>query len=491
MKILIATSEIATLAPVGGIAEYVLGLSAALIRAGHDVRVALPAYAHLLERSDVTRTVERLVVPMGTAATFASPVYETAIECLGPRLVRVPVILLCEHAHFASVRATGQVYDWPNHEPWVAFSRAVVAYIEQMPWKPDVVHCQDAHAALIPVFLRAARQKSRSGASGVRWPKTIVTIHNLLNQGLSDPTILDYAGLGREWFTGDAFEYYGRANGFKAGLLCADGVTTVSRTYADEIKESKEFGFGLEGVLRGLPSVTGIVNGIDDDRWHAPDLDYTRPSADAVRRLKRATRDKLFAAWNWRVDDEAVIAFRGRWDDQKNVRLVAECMPEILRRARMVLCTWGVPGGDEDLRRAWKALEASADVKPDRLLINPKGIGGVDETALHYTIADFFLMPSRYEPCGLTQMEAQRFGTIPIVRRTGGLADTVFEAPQPGVASPNGFVFDGSTAEVLLSALDRALAKKSAGTLDDVIENTLRQANAWQHRVPEYEATFA
>jgi starch synthase len=163
-------------------------------------------------------------------------------------------------------------------------------------------------------------------------------------------------------------------------------------------------------------------------------------------------------------DDEAVIAFRGRWDHQKNVCLLAESLPEVLRRARMVLCSWGVPGGDDELRRAWKALEAIADVKPDRILINPKGISGVDETALHYTIADFFLMPSRYEPCGLTQMEAQRFGTIPIVRRTGGLADTVFEAAQPGVASPNGFVFDTSTPEDLLRALDRALGMKAAGT---------------------------
>jgi starch synthase len=264
---------------------------------------------------------------------------------------------------------------------------------------------------------------------------------------------------------------------------------TVSRTYADEIQTTEEFGFGLAGVLRARP-VVGIVNGIDEARWCMDGVDYARPAAAVVSTLKRAAREPIFTAWKWPLAGDPVVAFRGRWDHQKGVTLLAACMPDILTRARVVLCTWGIPGEDDRLQGAWDCLQALAAARPDRLQINPTGVSGLQETASHYTVADFFLMPSQYEPCGLAQMEAMRYGTVPIVRRTGGLADTVFEIPRPGIASPNGFVFQRNTPDQLVAAVDRAVDRWTANSLGERIENALRQRNGWATRVPAYEALF-
>jgi starch synthase len=260
-RILLAIPELTPLAPVGGIAEYVLGLATALKRRGHDVRVALPSFAYLSDRPDTSVILPRFVVPLGVGATQVGQVRETRIECPGEPLVHLPVFLFGAHPHFATVTSPGQVYSWPNHEPWLAFSWSVVEFLAQASWKPDVVHCQDSHTAMIPVYLRHLRRANPKAA--VTSVTTVLTIHNLLNQGKGPRELLAYGGLEPESFERDGFEFYGQANCFKAGLLAADQVTTVSRTYGDEIRRSPAFGFGLEGVLEALPRFTGIVNVID------------------------------------------------------------------------------------------------------------------------------------------------------------------------------------------------------------------------------------
>ena len=491
MKILIATSEIADVAPVGGIAEYVFGLATSLLKRGHEVRVAIPFYAYLRDRQ-ARPVAPRLVVPLGVGASEVTAVAEFSLPPSRDGLV-LPVTLLGEHRHFATVQAHGQIYQWPNHEPWVAFARAIVEFLGSSAWRPDVIHCQDAHTALVPVYLRHLRNDNRySSASSAN---TVLTIHNLLNQGLGPPQILAYAGLPDALFNVAAFEFYGAASCLKAGLLSADRVNTVSHTYAREICEGPDFGFGLEGVLRTLRDdgrLSGIVNGIDEDRWRLDGLHYDGTDRlESIAAAKRSCRQQFYPRWGWDDTKEPVISFRGRWDHQKGVELIGERLERLLDHAKVVVGTWAEPGSTPELRRCWETLKTVEARRPGRLLVNPEGVTRVDETATHYVISDFLLMPSRYEPCGLTHMECQRYGTIPIVRHTGGLADTVSERVTPRLSSPNGFVFDEYDPDAMIAAVDRAVsAFRDADSMRVLTGNALRQRNGWDTRVTEYEALY-
>lgn len=491
MRVLIATPEIAELAPVGGIAEYVLGLAAALLKKGHDVRVVLPLYEFLTRRPHLQAVKERVVIRMGLGATEVTPVCRLEIESPDGGRPSLPVILLGGHKHFATVRDGRDIYNWPNHEPWVVFSRGVVDWLkDDRDWQPDVIHCQDSHTALIPVYIRQLRSAdpftSRVG--------TVLTIHNLLNQGAGPRELVTLAGLPAECFD-QLFEYHGFSNCFKAGLLTADVVNTVSRTYAQEICRSSDFGFGLEGVLRMLRDtgkLAGIVNGIDESRWVMKNLSYSgSDTAEDVLQGKNAAREPLFGKWDWQVSGDPVIAFRARWDIQKGVDLLLKALPAITSIARTVIVTWGTPGATPYLQKLWEELGAMATERPDRLLVNPEGLSRGEETSAHYAVADFFLMPSRYEPCGLTQQECQRFGTIPIVRQTGGLADTVAEQYTSDFPSPNGYVFRALDSEAMLEAVQRAVegflnpAKHCA-----LIVKALLQRNGWGGRSAEYEGLY-
>jgi starch synthase len=406
----------------------------------------------------------------------------------------LPAILLGEHKHFASVRSDQEIYRWPSHEPWIAFSRAVVDLLSSSYWQPDVIHCQDSHAALVPVYVEQMR--SQQPDSPVSLTRTVLTIHNLLNQGVGPPGILAYAGLPPRLFNVDRFEFYGLANSFKAGLLSADAVSTVSSTYAEEICQSSEWGLGLEGVLQGLKDagrLIGIVNGIDEDRWCMKGAKYDgSDDIDAIIRAKNALRKTLYRQWAWKHTKEPVIAFRSRWDSQKGVALLTECIVRILTRAKVVVSVWGTEGGHSELRTAWRRLNHLAEEKSDCLLVNPEGIGTIADTAAHYAIADFFLMPSKYEPCGLVQMECQRYGTVPIVRATGGLADTVSEKRTSSFPSPNGFVFEEMTSGAMIQAVERAVdAFHDSARRRELIGNALLQRNGWDSRVGQYEALLS
>lgn len=495
-RILLVTSELAELAPVGGIAEYVLGLATALAGAGHEVRIALPAYAFLLDApghrlEPVTR---RLPVPLGVGATEVTTVHRLELPAPHRDGGPLPVEILGSHRHLASVSSPGEIYRWPNPEPWIAFSRAVVAHLASSPWRPDVIHCQDAHTALVPVYLRhLAATEPRPPAGGAL---STLTIHNLLDQGLGAPELVRYAGLPGRWFAIDRFEFHGRASCLKAGLVSADRINTVSPTYAREITADAEHGFGLEGVLAELADqgrLSGIVNGIDEARWQLPGLAYDGGEDDLERVAsdKHALRRELYERWGMEADPQRpVIAFRGRWDSQKGVGVLVDALPEILGLADVVLVTWGHPGTGE-LAETWRQLARRAEAEPGRLRVNPEGVSDITETGRHYRLADLLIMPSRYEPCGLAQMECQRFGTLPVVRATGGLADTVAEKARPGLPSPNGWVFGELSSKALVDAVRRAVdAIREKEPHRRRIANALRQRNAWSRRVGDYERLY-
>lgn len=481
MRILIAAAEVAPRVVVGGVAEYTAGLARALVARGHDVTVVVPGYGHLSARGEIETILPRLPVPLGVGATEV-----TSVRRIAPAAAIDPEILLVgRHRHFDSTLDHADIYRWPNPEPWFAFSRAVVALVEAGIRSPDVVHCQDAHTALVPVFVR------QSGATGV---PVVLTAHNLLDQGRGDPGLLTYAGLPETLFDIDGFEFHGIANALKAGVLCASRVSAVSRTWARDIT-TPEGGFGLDGVFRRCHRdgrLRGIVNGIDEARWSVPGVDHGAPDVESrVASWRSGLRARLFASWDWSDSGEPVVGFRARWDSQKGIDILMDALPHVLGHARVLLCTWGFPG-DESLAARWPALQALARSHPDRLLVNPPGIARAEDTASHYGCADLMLMPSRYEPCGLVQLECQRFGCIPIVRATGGLVDTVGEGTDVAARRPNGIVFPDYDADSLFKGVERALdALADPHRRRTLISNCLAQRNGWSDRVLDYEALYA
>ncbi len=497
-KILLVAAELAEVAPVGGVAEYVLGLAAALRRRGHDVRIALPAYEHLRSRKgpELEEVMPRLMVPVGSGGPAATAVHRLELPCPGDESLTLPVLLLGGHEHFASTTSDRGIYGWPNPEPWIAFSRAVVEYVNAGDWHPDVIHCQDAHTSLVPVYVKYLRESCEAGdAPPAARARTILTIHNLLDRGLGDRALVSYARLPMDRLDAETFEFYGKASCFKAGLLSADRVNAVSPTYAEEIASSNAYGFGLEGTLlrlREAGRLSGIVNGIDEYRWQMSGLRYDgTDDVDDLVAAKRRERTGLYRQWKWQDLDRPLIAFRGRWDTQKNVMALADGAERVIEVANLLVVTWGFPGATPELRRAWHKLSTVAAQAPDCLLVNPPGIDGIENVRTHYAISDFFLMPSRYEPSGLAQMECQRFGTVPIVRKTGGLADTVSDQQTDSFPSPNGFVFRRDDPRAMVEAVERAVrAFEDPTARESFIANTLVQRNSWDTRVPEYEALY-
>jgi starch synthase len=468
VKILVAAAEFAGIVDKGGVAQYALGLVSELIRAGHEVRVAIPRYGFISAASGPPHSVN------------------AKIECIG------------DDADFESVTSAGGIYHNPeSFERWISFSRAAVDYA--CSWRPDVLHCQDAHACMIPVFIEQLRSEGNRVAASIG---TVLTIHNLLEQGKGPYDLFAATLLPDRWYHRH-FEFYGGTNCLKAGLMTADVVTTVSRTYAQEIRSSEDFGFGLSGVLNSLPKpVKGILNGIDELEWALDGLKYDGSDSisDLVTR-KMNERKRLFPEWAW-GGNEPLIAFKARWDRQKGIELMPEAISALIGKARIIFDTWPDPGSggeyvsnektvthavSDKFIAVWRKLEALRAQHPLRLMLNAPGTTSPKASPALYAAADFFLMQSVYEPCGLAQMECQRYGCIPIVRRTGGLAETVSESGE----SPNGFVFDSFDKDDLVRAVNRAIETfHDKDAMARLMSNALRQKNGWNNRIQDYVEVY-
>ncbi|MCB0069623.1 MAG: glycogen/starch synthase [Caldilineaceae bacterium] len=490
LRILVVAAECSELAAAGGVAEYVPGLARALQDKGHDVRVLIPHYGFVpIPHGSDSRP---LPVTMGSGIRYAGN--STLVEVPGQAGAKpMKVYLIDAHDRFGAIESPAGIYAKEDRERWLSFSAAVINLLMSDDWcrSADVVHCNDAHTALVPVLLSVTR--ARAPGSSLARLRSVLTIHNLLDQMLFEdgPRLVEHCVLGADDFRGLGFEYWGKANVMKAGLLAADMVSTVSRTYAKEICMSQDYGFGLEGVLRDdvdkRGRLVGIVNGIDSARWAMRDFDYH--AADAAAMLascRRALRAPLFDAWGWAQDGNPVIGWRARWDSQKGIDLLVERAAELTENARLLVCSWGADPGQPQLFDSWQVLNRLAAERPDRLLVNPPGISRVEETATHYGVSDFILVNSRYEPCGLVQMEAMRYEAIALVSRTGGLADTVFDGQ-------NGFVFSPGNGDEMVAAVERALAIFADPLQRDSLSQRVLAAserNAWSARIPEYEALY-
>ncbi len=433
MKILFVSAEVSPFAKVGGLADVAGSLPKALRDLGHDVRVIMPAYQMVLDdpKYKVQKVVDGLQAKMNPVWIKPLAVHQTTLGH------DVPVYLLETDQWFNEADRSEHIYG-VGGDPYLFFSCAVLEAVRALDWKPDIVHCNDWHTGLIPVLMRereAACWKSSA---------TIFTIHNFAYQGEFGFQILDQLGLPHRLFNRDQLETYGGVNFLKAGCVYADFVNTVSPRYAHEI-QTPQFGCRLEGLMRHLDEhdhLMGILNGIDLEEFD-PATDpviSAHYSADDLKG-KAACRKALLKEVGLKDTGDPICGIVGRLSSQKGMDLIVESADELLSKAQLVI----LGAGDPFYRDAFHKL---VERYPDRIAFHD---GFHLELAPRiYAGADMFLMPSAFEPCGLGQMIAMRYGTVPLVRSTGGLANTVFDAE-------NGYVFYEKTGAAFMEAFSRAL----------------------------------
>jgi starch synthase len=439
MKVLQVGAEIYPLIKTGGLADVMGALPQALVARGADLRLLLPGLPGIIDALLHARRVCHIGPVFGAARV-------TLLRAQMP-YTQLPAYVV--DAPFLYRRGGGPYQDrhgaeWADNLQrfgllgWVA---AQLAQGELDPdWPAEIVHAHDWHAALSCAYLRA--HPAGDAAS-------VFTVHNLAYQGLFPHDDWALLGLSSRYMSPSALEFHGQLSFMKAGLKFADRVTTVSPSYAREIA-TPEFGVGLEGVIRGRGAdVSGILNGIDAAVWD-PAADSALPQRYSAAQLqgKAACKAALQAGFGLAAEaDSPLLGVVSRLTSQKGLDLVLSALPEMLRMGAQLV----VQGSGEPSIEA--AFRMAADAHPGRVAV----LLGYDESGAHRLIAgaDMILVPSRFEPCGLTQMYGLRYGTVPVVRRVGGLADTVREAG--GEGSGNGFVFDAAHPQALLDAIARAL----------------------------------
>lgn len=476
MNILMVASEATPLIKVGGLADVVGALPGALVAVGQDVRVLLPRYGALHEHGFVDQ-------PTGVAAAVPWRGRAVRVEVFVGRLPdsATPLYALSAAGFFdggAYVQDSSPDGLRRQLERFAFFSWAAAHLIPNLDWPPDIVHCHDWHAAGLPVFMNA------TGNTSV---PSVVTIHNIESQGKWSPNeLLSWLGLrGDETPTLAARDVMGDFNLLQQGVLAADAVTTVSPTYAQEVLRP-EYGFGLETTLRERSDgIVGIVNGLDTVRFNpATDRHLVRPFSVATAAAGKDTnRSALAKLCGWSNERRPILGVVSRLTEQKGLGLLLEALPVwFAGGGRLVVLGTGQPGLEE-------RLVAAAAAQPGSMAVRL----GFDAAAAQkiYGGADFFAMPSRFEPCGLGQLIAMRYGGLPIVHDTGGLHDTVIDYP----TNPDrgtGFVFADFSASMLGGALRAALRLWSKpDILEAVRRRAMSQDFSWAASAAKYLHLYA
>jgi starch synthase len=478
LKVLFAASEMAPLVKTGGLGDVAGSLPAALAGLGVDVRVLLPAYPAVLEALQLGPGGRAPRVVVGSVPALAALPAAQLLAARSPQgvellLVHCPV--LYDRPGNPYLGPDGR--DWNDNDLRFGLFSHVAALLggPQSPlvWRPDVVHAHDWQAGLAPVYL---------AYSGAQRAASVITIHNLAYQGIFGAEHLARLALPARSFSIDGVEYYGKLSFLKGGLACADAITTVSPTYAREICGAA-LGFGLQGLLGTRSQVlSGILNGVDTDYWNPATDPHLAQRYDAERLAgKRANKRALQATLGLAPDDNLLLGMVTRLVEQKGVDLVAD-LAETLVGLPVQLAIEGT--GDRALEQRLLAL---ARRHPRQIAVRV----AFDEPLAHLIEAgaDAFLMPSRFEPCGMNQMFSQRYGTLPIVHRTGGLADSVTDASAEALAAgtATGFSFTPASAAALLEAIGRAQALYADhATWERLQRNAMALDVSWQASAAKY-----
>ena len=472
MRILMVASEAAPFAHTGGLAEVLGALPRALARLGHDVDVVIPRYRGIREST-----------PVGHVHVALGGLESDAVV-YGLTSGRVRILFVDQPAYFDRDYLYGAVgHDYADNPERFAFlCQAALNWAVAGP-RYDVIHTHDWHTGLVPVLLR---EMVRTHAALTRVP-TVQTIHNLAFQGVFDASWLPRLGLPWDLMRIDAMEYWNRISFLKAGIVFSRVITTVSPRYSQEIQQP-EFGFGFDGILRSRArDLVGILNGIDYDQWDpARDTHLPEPYSASNLAGKEAAKRRVLEVFGLNSTSAAaarpLIGLISRMVDQKGFDLLSQLLDELPRLdASFVL----LGSGERRYEDMWLGLAAR---HPDRIAVEI----GYDDSRAHLIEAgsDLFLMPSRFEPCGLNQMYSLRYGTLPLVRETGGLADTVqnFDA---ATGEGTGFVFQDYSPQALLDTLRWALATyRDRDTWRRLQVTGMAQDFSWDASAREYVKVY-
>lgn len=482
MRVVFATAEVSPIAKTGGLGDVCGSLPKALQKLGHDVVIFMPFYRqarHWFEKNGISphQVMPTQVIPWANWIAEATYLRTTLPG------TDIPLILVANDYFFER----DQIYsDAPNgmHDfllRYAFFCRAVIRGCELLDINVDILHCHDWHTALLPVYLHSGLRTSRQFANA----RAVYTIHNLNYQGVAGPDAFPLTGFHSRYWAPDALEHYGTLNPMKGGILFANQVTTVSPTYAAEVRTS-EHGAGLDGVLRAMSyKFTGILNGIDVEEWDPMNDPHLRTGYDA-QTLREKTRVKRALAKEAGLKFSAktpIIGAVSRLVGQKGFQYLVPVFDRMLAAGAQLVI---LGSGESDLENALAFLG-------ERYADRAKVWIGFDNALAHriYGGADMLLMPSIYEPCGLNQMYALRYGTVPIVRLTGGLADTVIPYDGTNLDVANGFGFIAAHPLELYLATWLAMLNYKDGAVWKTLQTNGMEADfSWERSAQRYDEVY-
>lgn len=472
MKILFVTSEVHPLIKTGGLADVSAALPAALQALGEDVRLLIPGYTQVLDKLENKRTVASLAVFPG----------QPEVKLLSAKMpdTGVPVYVIDAPQYYCRVAGPYQYElggDWPDNAMRFGMLSRVAALMggaaSPVAWRADIVHCNDWQSGLAPAYLQMTPSTHA---------KSVMNVHNMAFQGNFDRDWLRPLDLPQSCFDMHGVEFNGYLSFLKAGLHYADRIVSVSPTYAREI-QTTEMGYGMQGLLTARNGdVSGILNGIDEQEWNPATDKYlaaTYDSTDLAPKaiVKQALQQHLRLEANPTAPLLGVVS---RLTYQKGLDMLLECLPKLLDGGAQLVV---LGSGEVDLERRYQQL---AERYSGRVSVTVR----FDETLSHQVMAgaDIFLMPSRFEPCGLNQMYGMRYGTPPVVRRTGGLADSVTDSKE---TDGTGFVFDEPDSSILYRAVARAIDSYREGRDFRRIQlNGMQRDVGWSSSAQRYRELY-
>ena len=480
INILFASSEVDPFAKTGGLADVCSTLPKAIKDLGHEIRIMMPRYRFISERKfrlhDIIRLKE-IPIPVNASMVTAN-VKSSFITNLKDK---IQVYFLDNEEYFGreglyqNPKAKEDYKD--NDERFIFFCRGVLETLKRLGWQPDIIHCNDWQTGLIPAYLKTLYADDPFFKN----VKTVFTIHNMAYQGAFPAESFQKSGLPKETFTANGVEAYGKFNFLKTALFYADVITTVSEKYAEEICSSNELGVGLNGLLTfRKKNLYGILNGIDYTIWDpASDQHIYRKFDVKSIEAKADNKRSLAAKFNLPYSDtKPLIGAISRLVDQKGFELVLEVLDDIMKLdVQLVL----LGSGDKNLEKKFETAQKKYS--------NRMGVFfGMDDELAHLIEAgsDMFLMPSKYEPCGLNQMYSMRYGTVPIVRATGGLDDTVEDLGANGKGT--GFKFVKYDSKELLKTIQRAVKtfQQQPEEWKKLMRNGMTKDFSWEHSAKKY-----
>jgi len=486
LNLLIASAEAIPYAKTGGLADVAGALPREFAKLGHDVILLLPHYRCVNDSGRSFRQIARLPIRVPAGVVDIS-IYEDIVPVTGhPAGFRVWAI-----RHDPSFDRVGlyqeEGQDYPdNLDRFTLFCRSIIETIvylrREMNWKTDLLHLHDWQTALCSAYLKTV-DRGRKELEGV---KTVLTLHNAGYQGIFPGSQFSKTGLPSSLFALNGFEFYGSTNLLKGGIVFSDYLTTVSPTYARELL-TPEGGFGLDGVLRTRQAeFQGILNGIDIDLWN-PETDPYLPATFSAsdRSGKLICKHTLQREFNLPETQHPLVAAIGRLTSQKGFDLIEEIIPQLMTQGVQLVM---LGSGEHELEERFRALQARyRDHMGLRI--------GFDEGLAHRIEggADMLIMPSRYEPCGLSQLYSLRYGTVPIVRKTGGLADTIVPLASQALKAGRvtGFHMVASRADALLDSVNHALTiYNDRATWNRIVEAGMKSDFSWTRSAKTYANLF-